>query len=171
LYIPPLQATIVPFVWPFSQHPSARSEARWATPPFFIMPPGRRAANIGLSGKRPAIGDPAIGDPAIGAAAAGLRTLGVIIGMIVSLFGFLMLVHVLNHFMMFVVTSSMLTVVVMMMLVTIHFMFFHVMNMVLVLMMMLMASWMNVLFVLVMFHDVLTFCGDESCRHVSWLGL
>jgi hypothetical protein len=115
-------------------------------PPFFIMPPGRRAANIGLSGKRPAIGD-----PAIGAAAAGLRTLGVIIGMIVSLFGFLMLVQMLNYFMMLVVTSSMLTIVVMMMLVTIYFMFFHVVNMVLVLMGMLMASWVNVLVVLVMF--------------------
>ena len=113
-------------------------------PPFFI-PPGRRAANIGLTGIRPAIGAATVG------AAIALRILG-IMGMINSLTGvFLVLVHVLYNLMVQLVASSMLFVVMMVMNVTTFFMFFHVVNMVLVLMRILMASWVNVLVVLVMF--------------------
>jgi len=81
--------------------------------------------------------------------------------MIISLFGFLVLMHVLYDFMMLVMASSMLSVVVMMVNMSTSFMFLHVMHMVFVLMRMFVSSWMNVLMMFVMmFHDVLTSCDD-----------
>jgi hypothetical protein len=115
------------------------------------MPPGRRAANIGLAGIR------AVGAGTTGPAIAALG-FGIIIGIMNSLFGYLVFVQVLYNFMVLVVTSSVLTIMMVMVLVAASLMLLHVMNMVLGLMGMLMTSRMNVLFVLVMFHDCLTSC-------------
>jgi hypothetical protein len=118
------------------------------------MPPGRRAAIEGLTGMLPAIGE---------------RIIGLcIMGMIYSLTGvFLVFVQMLYNFMMQLVASSMFFVMMVMMNVSTFLVFFHVVNMMFVLMGMFVSGWVNVFVVLVMFHDVLTFCGDESCRHAS----
>jgi len=129
------------------------------------MPPGRRAAINGLTGIRPAIGD--LGR--IGAGAAGIFIMGFIK---ISLFGFLMFVHVFYDFMMLVMTSSMFTIMVVMVLVTAGFMFFHVVYMMFVLMGIFMSGRMHmfVVFWMMVFHVDLTFC-DGFCRRASWLGL
>jgi hypothetical protein len=105
----------------------------------------------------------------MGAAICG----AIIIGFIkVSLFGFLMFVHVFYDFMMLVMTSSMFTIMVVMVLVTAGFMFFHVVYMMFVLMGIFMSGRMHmfVVFWMMVFHVDLTFC-DGFCRRASWLGL
>jgi hypothetical protein len=84
-----------------------------------------------------------------------------------------MFVQMLYNFMVFVVTSSMFTIMVVMVFMAPNFMFFHVMYMVFVLMVMLMTSGKNMFFVFWVIHNIsltgfaATFHGFTTAFHAS----